>query len=38
MLDVVWGWCFNIQNNNLFEESIFADIAFGPRNFGCSER
>lgn len=37
MLDVVWVWCFNIQNNNYLRKVIFADIAFGPRNFGCSE-
>ena len=28
---------FQYPEQQLFEESIFADIAFGPRNFGCSE-
>ena len=31
------GMVFQYPEQQLFEESIFADIAFGPRNFGCSE-
>lgn len=31
------GLVFQYPEQQLFEESIFADIAFGPRNFGLSE-
>lgn len=31
------GVVFQYPEQQLFEESIFADIAFGPRNFGLSE-
>lgn len=31
------GMVFQYPEQQLFEESIFEDIAFGPRNFGCSE-
>ena len=28
---------FQYAENQLFEETIYEDIAFGPRNFGCEE-
>lgn len=31
------GLVFQYPEQQLFEETIFADIAFGPRNFGLSE-
>ena len=31
------GLVFQYPEQQLFEESIFADIAFGPKNFGLSE-
>ena len=31
------GMVFQYAEHQLFEETIFEDIAFGPRNFGCEE-
>lgn len=31
------GMVFQYAENQLFEETIYEDIAFGPRNFGCEE-
>ncbi|MEW6189831.1 MAG: energy-coupling factor transporter ATPase [Actinomycetota bacterium] len=31
------GLVFQFPENQLFEETVFDDIAFGPRNLGCSE-
>lgn len=31
------GMVFQYAENQLFEETIYEDIAFGPRNFGCGE-
>ena len=31
------GMVFQYAENQLFEETIYDDIAFGPRNFGCDE-
>ena len=31
------GMVFQYAENQLFEETIYDDIAFGPRNFGCEE-
>ncbi len=31
------GLVFQFPENQLFEESVFGDVAFGPRNLGCSE-
>jgi len=31
------GMVFQYAEHQLFEETIFEDIAFGPRNFGCDE-
>lgn len=31
------GMVFQYAENQLFEETIFEDVAFGPRNFGCEE-
>ena len=37
MLDVVWGWCFNIQNNNYLKKVFLRILLLALENFGCSE-
>jgi len=31
------GIVFQYPEHQLFDETVYADVAFGPRNFGCSE-
>ena len=33
-----WGWCSSIPEYQLFEETVYKDIAFGPKNMGLDEK